>query len=111
MAAAGKSKTNRVRLKDVKAKHARAILRWSHAIGLAAKFPYYSHELQAQSMETLRMIARLCPSWVHWEVVSMDRQELIRFILGDQPDQPLPPWPAPYQIADIPTGDEIRPLR
>jgi len=78
-----------VTLKEVTAEHGREMFCWSHAIELAAKFPYCPHELQSQSIETLRVVARLCKSRVHHEVVGMNKQELVMFILSDQPQKPF----------------------
>lgn len=84
---------------------------WAHEVQLAQGFPYLSHELQRLRIGELRFIARMCPSWVHREVMGLSRAELIQWIQGDQPQAPLTPWPAPVRADHVPLLEEIRPPR
>ena len=87
------------------------MLVWAHEIDLAQGFPFAPVELQKLSIGDLRFIARMCPSWVHREILCRKRDELIQWILGDQPQLPVPAWGAPVRAEDIPTFEEIRPPR
>jgi hypothetical protein len=84
---------------------------WAHEIDIAQGFPYSLQELRQLDMAQLRFVARICPSWVRRELLSMKRDELINWILGDQPQAPLVPWEAPVRADTIPTFEEIRPPR
>ena len=84
---------------------------WAHEVQLAQGFPYAVNELQRLSIGQLRFVARMCPSWVHREVQAMSRGELIRWIQGDQPQEPIAPWPAPVRAGHVPLLEDIRPAR
>lgn len=89
----------------------RQMLIWAHETEIARGFPYMPTELQRLTIAQLRFVARMCPSWVHREMLHRTRVELIQWILGDQPQAPLQIRQPPVRAADVPTLDEIRPPR
>jgi hypothetical protein len=87
----------------------RRMLVWAHEIDLAQGLPYALVKLQKLCILDLRFIARMCPSWVHQESLHRSRNDLIQWILGDQPQQLLLPWAPPIRAENVQTFKEIRP--
>jgi hypothetical protein len=86
----------------------RRMVVWAHEVHLAQGFPYSLNELRSLEIGELRFIARMCLSWVNREVLGMSRTHLIQWIQGDQPQAPVPPWPAPVRAEIVPLLEEIR---
>lgn len=104
-----------IKQEDVKLSSSGKLLRrmliWTHEAEIAQGFPYSLMELQKLTIAQLRFVARMCPSWVHQEMLHQTRAELIQWILGDQPQAPASVGRPPVRAADVPTLDEIRPPR
>ncbi len=102
---------DKIRLKDLNGKHARALVRWLHGADLARGFPYARGELHKMQIADLRFIARLIPDFVQREVFNKSKQELTNWIIACQPQVPVPPLPPPIRIADVSLLEDIRPPR
>ena len=89
----------------------RQMLIWAHEAEISRGFPYSLMELQKLTIAQLRFVARMCPSWVHREMLHQTRADLVQWILGDQPQAPVAVGRPPVRAADVPTLDEIRPPR